>query len=105
MKTIIRNTTMAISSFLLIAGCQSPGNVTSTESSITCPICKTETVTLPVKGLAYTRHVCPQCKTIETDASKTSSAMASYTSMNNETVHVCQHCKSVVMPCPLCSKQ
>ena len=79
--------------------------VISTNSSDVCPQCETQTVTSPIKGLTYTKHVCPHCKTVETDASKTSAAMATYTSMDIETVHVCEHCESVVTPCPACSKK
>ena len=106
-KNIIVKSAIALSvlsALILISGCQTPGKVVSTETSEVCPQCETQTVTTPIKGLTYTKHVCPMCKTIETDASKTSAAMASYTSMDVETVHVCEHCQAVVMPCPGCSK-
>ena len=90
---------------VLAGGCQTPGKVVSTDSSDVCPQCETQTITTPIKGLTYTKHVCPMCKTIETDASKTSAALATYTSMDIETIHVCEHCESVVTPCPACSKK
>jgi len=93
-----------LSALILISGCQTPGKVVSTEPSAVCPQCETQTVTSAIKGLTYTKHVCPHCKTVETDASKTSAAMSAYTSMDVETVQVCKHCESVVTPCPACSK-
>ena len=98
-------TTLAVlCTLILIVGCQTPGEVVSTQTSDVCPQCEIQTVTSPIKGLTYTKHVCPTCKTVETDASKTSAALTTYTSMDIETVHVCDHCKSVVEPCPVCSK-
>jgi hypothetical protein len=102
-KTIIL--TIATCSLILIAGCQSPGKIVSTQTSDICPQCTMQTVTTPIKGLTYTRHICPGCKTVETDKSKTSAALASYTSIAVETVHACKHCKSVVTPCPACRKK
>ena len=89
----------------LAGGCQTPGKVVSTNPSDLCPQCETQTVTTPIKGLTYTKHVCPMCKNIETDASKTSAALASYTGMDIETVHVCKLCEAVVTPCPACSQK
>jgi hypothetical protein len=100
----ITATIAVLCTLILIIGCQTPGKVVSTDSSAVCPQCETQTVTTPIKGLTYTKHVCPLCKNVETEASKTSAAMASYTSMEKETVHVCKHCESVVMPCPVCCK-
>jgi hypothetical protein len=97
-------TTAVLSTLILIVGCQSPGKIVSTQTSDICPQCTMQTVTTPIKGLTFTRHICPTCKDIETDESKTSAALASYTSMDIETIHVCQHCESVVTPCPLCKK-
>ena len=105
MKSILK-TTAAIAilgALTLIVGCQSPGKVVSTQTCEVCPQCEMQTVTSPVKGLTYTKHVCPGCGAVETDEAKTSAALANYTSMNTETVHVCEHCKSVVTPCPACS--
>ena len=93
-----------LGALVLAGGCQTPGQVVATQKSEVCPQCETQTVTTPIKGLTYTKHVCPACKNVETDATKTSAALATYTSMEVETVHVCEHCKSVVTPCPACSK-
>ena len=107
MKTIqkILTITIATSSLILISGCQAPGKVVSSEDSEICPQCKTETVTTPIKGLTYKKHTCPLCKDVVVDDSVASSAMATYTSRDIETVHVCKNCKSIVEPCPACSKQ
>lgn len=95
----------ALCALVLAGGCQTPGKVISTEPSEVCPQCENQTVTTPIKGLTYTKHICPLCKTVETDASKTSAALATYASMDIETVHVCEHCESVVTPCLACSKK
>ena len=106
MNSILRTTaaTAVLSTLILIVGCQSPGKVVSTQTSDVCPQCEMQTVTSPIKGLTYTKHVCPTCKTVETDAAKTSAALASYTSMDVETIHVCARCESVLIPCPACRK-
>jgi hypothetical protein len=106
MNSILRTTaaTAVLSTLILIAGCQSPGKVVSTQTSDVCPLCEMQTVTSPIKGLTYTKHVCPNCKTVETDEATISAAMASYASLDIESVHVCEHCKSVVAPCPACSQ-
>jgi hypothetical protein len=101
-KTIA--TTALLSTLILIIGCQSPGKIVSTQTSDVCPQCEMQTVTTPIKGFTYTRHICPSCKTDETDEAKTSAALASYTSMDVETVHVCENCKALIEPCPACSK-
>jgi hypothetical protein len=93
---------IAISSLILISGCQTPGKVVSTETSKVCPTCKTETVTTPIQGLTYKKHTCPFCKDVVTDDSAASSAMATYTSRDIETVHICNNCKSIVEPCSAC---
>ena len=106
MKVILKITAIlaVLCTFILTSGCQSPGKVVSTQASTVCPQCEMQTVTSPIKGLTYTRCVCPTCKTVETDAEKVSAALASYTSRDMKTVHVCEHCKSVVESCAACSK-
>ena len=106
-ETIMKSSLVlsALCALILISGCQAPGKVVATETSPVCPQCETVTVTSPIKGLTYTKHVCPGCKTVEADASKTSVALANYTGMDVDTVHVCRHCECVVMACPACSKK
>ncbi|MEA2068498.1 MAG: hypothetical protein U9P12_04795 [Verrucomicrobiota bacterium] len=104
MKSILKAiaATAVLGALILIVGCQSPGKVVSTQTSDVCPQCEMQTVTSPIKGLTYTRHICPPtCKDVETDTAKTSAALATYTGMDIETVHVCEHCKSIVAPCPV----
>lgn len=103
-KNILKTTVVffTLSILILIAGCQSPGKIIASEKSEICPECKIQTVTTPIKGLTYKRHVCPACKKVDTHESEISAALASYTSMDIETVHVCPHCKSIVEPCPDC---
>ena len=82
---------------VLLVGCQTSGKLVSTEKSVVCPMCQTETRTAAVKGLTYTKHVCPGCKTItETDH---------YTGNVTSSVHVCDHCKAAVVKCPLCASK
>ena len=106
MKSILKIAAASalLGTLVLIAGCQTPGKVVSTQTSDVCPQCEMQTVTSPIKGLTYTKHVCPTCKTVETDEAKISAAMASYTSLDIKSVHVCEHCKSVVALCPVCSR-
>lgn len=96
--------TMAILLALtLIGGCRTAGKTASTETDMRCPQCQAETDTAPIEGLTYTTHACPRCKHVETDASKTSLALANYTSMDLESVQVCKQCQCIVMSCPSCS--
>ena len=66
MNSILRTTavTAVLSTLILITGCQYPGKVVSTQTSDVCPQCEMQTVTSPIKGLTYTKHVCPNCKTV-----------------------------------------
>lgn len=82
--------------FTVLAGsCQTPGEVVSTDASVICPKCKTETKTMPIKGLTYTKHTCPSCggdwEMDHTDFSVF--------------VHACEHCETIVATCPLCAKE
>lgn len=89
-----------LGSFILASGCQTPGKVVSTEESVLCPICKNETVTMPVKGLTYTKHVCPSCKTV-VDTGKT----PNYDELGDlgSEIHVCTACEASLIICPQCS--
>ena len=46
---------------LMMTGCQSAGQVVSSKPLVTCPDCKMEVVTSRIKGLDFTRVVCPMC--------------------------------------------
>jgi len=91
-----------LGTFILVSGCQTPGKVVSTETSELCPICKNETVTTPIKGLTYTKHVCPSCKTV-VDTGKTPN-YDELGDLGNE-IQVCTHCESSLITCPTCSKK
>jgi hypothetical protein len=94
-----------IGQLALITGCQTAGTIVATEKSTVCPECKIETVTAPIKGLTYKRHSCPHCKQVSTHEHATEAAIAEYTGVQTETVHVCEKCSSIVEPCPVCIKQ
>lgn len=114
MKTAITTTAAVVVAVILgslglvtlLSGCQIPGKVVSTETSSVCPICKTQTVTSPIKGLTYTKMVCPSCHT-ETTIDPTREEILRNLGIwsDEQTVHVCDHCKAVVEKCPLCRKQ
>jgi len=83
-------------------GCQTSGKVVSTQQSEVCPTCKRQTVTTPIKGQKYTRHVCPKCETVYGyDASVT------YDELEDDmgAIHVCHYCKANVVTCSQCSRQ
>jgi len=102
---ILFRPTMAVVLFVILmtaTGCQTPGKVVSTKKSDVCPTCEKQTVTTPIKGMKYTKHVCPNCKTVYiNDPSVTSDELADYMGM----VHVCTSCKSLVVTCPQCRRQ
>jgi predicted Zn-ribbon and HTH transcriptional regulator len=80
-QTLIRFTMAVIMLCIVMitTGCQTPGQVVSSKKSGTCPTCKNQTVTTPIKGLKYSRHVCPDCKTVYiTDPSVTNDELAGY---------------------------
>ena len=108
MKTAIRAAVMlavvmgSMGSVALLTGCQTAGKVLSMRKSAVCPMCKTETVTTPIKGLTYARHVCPGCKKVSTIDPNAPASMRDYVDPRAQTVHVCEHCKSLVTKCAQC---
>lgn len=46
---------------LALSACQVPLRETSRVRSPVCPRCETVTRTTPLKGVTYTRHLCPTC--------------------------------------------
>ena len=86
---------------LLVAGatgCQAPGKTLSTVKSPACPMCSMETRTAPIKGMTYTKMVCPGCKTVRDTGTWAESA-------DLTAVHVCDHCKAAVDTCPACASK
>jgi len=94
-----------IGSVALLTGCQTPGKVVSEETSSVCPMCKTQMVTSPIKGLTVKKHVCPGCKNVSTIDPAAPASMQDYVDPDQKTIHVCEHCKAAVSKCPLCRKQ
>lgn len=68
-------------------------------------MCKTQTVTAPIKGMTYTKEICPMCKTVSTIDPFSPPSMRDYVDPNQQTVHVCEHCKAMVEKCPICRKR
>lgn len=95
----------SMGSVALLTGCQSPGRVLSTETSIACPMCKTQTVTSSIKGLTYKKHVCPGCKEVSTIDPNAPASMRDFVDPDQQTIHVCEHCKTAVSKCPQCRKR
>lgn len=83
---------------VVLMGCQTPGKLVSSKECAVCPMCKTETRTAPIKGLTYTKQVCPLCHTVRNF--NTSDEAADLTE-----VQVCDHCKCVVKVCPACASK
>ena len=75
------------------SGCREP-EVKSERSSPACPTCKTETRVMPVLGLEYDHHVCPQCRKEQ-----------GFPDLPYEEVHVCDRCKTIVEECPQCRER
>lgn len=102
MNTITRSALAGIIFSILMSttGCQTPGQVVSTTKSEACPTCENQIVTTPIKGLKYTKHVCPSCKT-----TKTIDPNGVYDEIGPDilTVHVCKKCSSIVEPCKQCN--
>jgi phage FluMu protein Com len=83
---------------VLLVGCQTSGKLVSVTQDTKCPLCHTETRTTAVKGLDYTKHICPNCKTVwDTGTSDEAAALTK--------VHVCDHCKAIVGLCPKCASK
>lgn len=92
----------AVGSGTLLTGCQIPGRVVSTETSRVCPLCRTQTVTSPIKGMTYKKHVCPDCKKVSTIDPAAPTYLRDYVAPGQQTIHVCAHCEAAVSKCPLC---
>lgn len=86
-------------------GCRMPGKVVSTTKSDVCPMCRNEVRTTPLKGLTYTKHVCPGCKTVSTIDPAAPASMRDYIDPEDRTVHVCEHCEAMVSTCPQCASR
>jgi hypothetical protein len=104
MNIVVTSSLVVILFIILMTatGCQTPGQVVSTTNSDVCPTCQNQTVTTSIKGLKYTKHVCPQCETVySNDASKT------YGEIEDDmgAIHVCHYCQANVVTCKQCDKQ
>ncbi|MEK7468603.1 MAG: hypothetical protein AAB074_14430 [Planctomycetota bacterium] len=94
---MFRNRLVVMGTFMLSAAvltsCQSSGE-TTTRESVNCPSCKTAVTTTPLKGLSFSKHMCPSCK------STTGVVGESF-----DPVHVCNKCELIVELCDLCRKE
>lgn len=76
-----------------LTSCQTAGEK-STKTSVICPSCKTETTTTPLKGLSFTKHMCPKCR-----------STSNVSGESWDPIHVCNSCEQVVEKCSLCEKE
>jgi len=95
LKSVITFT--VLSTFILVGGCKSTGG---NDEMVKCPTCNRQTVTTPIKGLKYTRHVCPSCKTVSTTT-------VNYDELGDitEELHACTYCEANLITCPQCRGQ
>ena len=96
MKIAILPLVVLLVGAFLLSGCQSPGTVVSSKPVINCPDCHEQVVTSRIKGLDYTRVVCPMCHKVWTlpEGAYTDQTIAYY----------CPHCKELIALCPDCQK-
>jgi len=91
---------------ILLVGCQMPGKLVSEKKSSVCPTCKMETRTMAIKGMTYTKCICPSCQKVSTVDPQLAETVRNYVGDEiGDTVHVCGHCKAMVETCPVCRKQ
>lgn len=88
---------IVVLAMFFVAGCQQPGQVVSTRPSIECPTCHHELITSRIKGINFTRMVCPQCG---------HEYVAPEGYYDEDTiVYACPDCGEVVATCPTCRKK
>ncbi len=75
-------------SMILMSGCQTAGQVVSSKPLATCPDCSSQVVTSSIKGLDYTRVVCPPCQKVV--------VMPEGAYWHREMVYYCPRCKALV---------
>ena len=90
---------------VLLTGCQTPGVVVSSEKSAVCPLCATETVTSPIKGVTHKKHICPTCKKVTTIDPSAPVSLQDYVDPEVRMVQVCHHCQAAIVKCPDCRVQ
>lgn len=88
---------MAVVVVVLLAGCQQPGRVVSTERVETCPECEKQMVTSRVSGLNFEKMYCPTCD---------KEYVPPKGFYNPDTiVYNCPSCGKVEATCPSCLKK
>ncbi|MGO8703171.1 MAG: hypothetical protein ACLQVA_05085 [Candidatus Brocadiia bacterium] len=75
-------------SMILMSGCQTAGQVVSSKPLAVCPDCSSQEVTSSIKGLDYTRVVCPPCQKVV--------VMPEGAYWHREMVYYCPRCKALV---------
>ncbi len=97
---------VALGGLVWTIGCQTSGKLVSSEESVVCPACRLETRTSAIKGLTYTKCVCPSCKQVSTVDPEFAEAVYAYVGNDiGDTVHVCDSCQAIVEKCPVCRNQ
>lgn len=91
---------------VVLSGCQTSGKLLSAQKSIVCPKCGIETRTMPIKGMTYTKAMCPNCKKEFPIDPRLADTVRGYVGNEIEdSVHVCTQCQAMVETCPVCRKQ
>jgi ssDNA-binding Zn-finger/Zn-ribbon topoisomerase 1 len=96
MKIAMLPLAVLLAGAILMGGCQSPGQVVSSKPVIACPDCSQQVVTSRIKGLDFTRVVCPTCHKVWTlpESAYSDQTIAYY----------CPQCKELIALCPDCQK-
>jgi ribosomal protein S27E len=71
-----------------MSGCQTAGQVVSSKPLVTCPDCNDEVVTSSIKGLNFTRVVCPTCQVVR--------ILPEGAYWHSQMVYYCPRCESLV---------
>jgi hypothetical protein len=96
MKTTMLLMGALLVSTLLMTGCQTPGQVVSSKPSITCPDCNDQVITSRIKGVEFTRVVCPACHKVWVPPAGAYS--------DDTIAYYCPQCKELIATCPDCQK-
>ena len=95
-KIAIFSLAVLLVSTILMSGCTTPGQVVSSKPLIACPDCNQQVITSRIKGLDFTRVVCPTCHKVWTlpEGAYSDQTVAYY----------CPRCKELIATCPDCQK-
>ena len=63
-KILLMSLPALLLGMMLMSGCQTAGQVVSSKPLVTCPDCSRQVVTTSIKGVDFTRVVCPMCQKV-----------------------------------------